>query len=141
MGRLIPTHFYLFFENIIQRFELAKRFLGKEETFVIMKYRFNTVSEEQKMTIQLWMGVLLTIFGVTLLVASFLVPPLGVIHASVLAAVGEIMTFSGALIGIDYHYKYKRFEDYKEYERFERRHREEGYEVSPDDTADGEPDA
>lgn len=106
-----------------------------------MKRRINTVSEEQKMTIQLWMGVLLTIFGVMLLVASFLVPPLGVIHASVLAAVGEIMTFSGCLMGLDYHYKYKRFEDFKEYERFERRHREEGYEISPDDIADGEPDA
>lgn len=106
-----------------------------------MKRRINTVSEEQKMTIQLWMGVLLTIFGVLLLVASFLVPPLGVIHASVLTAVGEIMTFSGCLMGLDYHYKYKRFEDFKEYERFERRDKEEGYEISPDDTADGEPDA
>lgn len=104
----------------------------RKTAIIMSKRRINTVTEEQKMTIQLWMGVLLTIFGVLLLVASFLVPPLGVIHASVLAAVGEIMTFSGCLMGLDYHYKYKRFEDYKEYERYERTHREDEDTVEED---------
>lgn len=59
------------------------------------------------MTIQLWLGVCLVVVGVALLWTSFFVAPLGVIDASVLAAVGEVFTFSGALIGIDYTYKYK----------------------------------
>lgn len=69
------------------------------------------MTEEQKMTVQLWLGVVLAASGIILLAVSFCVPPLGVIDASVLAAVGEVFTFSGALIGIDYTYKYKRYRD------------------------------
>lgn len=65
------------------------------------------LSLHQKMTIQLWLGVCLVIVGVALLWASFFVKPTGVIDSSVLAAVGEVFTFAGALIGIDYTYKYK----------------------------------
>lgn len=66
-----------------------------------------TLNLHQKMTIQLWLGVCLAAAGVLLLFVSFFVPPLGIIDASVLAAIGEVFTFSGALIGIDYSYKYK----------------------------------
>lgn len=59
------------------------------------------------MTIQLWLGVCLVVVGVLLLWTSFFVHPLGIIDASVLAAVGEVFTFAGALIGIDYTYKFK----------------------------------
>ena len=59
------------------------------------------------MTIQLWLGVCLVVVGVALLWTSFFVAPLGVIDASVLAAVGEVFTFAGALVGIDYTYKFK----------------------------------
>lgn len=103
------------------------------------KRKINTVSEEQKMTIQLWLGVSLAIFGVILIIASFLCPPVGIIEASVLAAIGEIFTFSGSLIGIDYHYKFKRFEITDE--RFEREDRKPRYEVSSDDIADDEHNA
>ena len=47
------------------------------------------------------------IFGCTLLVAGFVTPPMGEIHHSVLIAFGEVLTFSGSLIGIDYKYRYK----------------------------------
>ena len=104
-----------------------------------MKQRIKELTENQKMTIQLWLGAVLTIFGIILLMVSFYVPPLGVIDASVLAAVGEVFTFSGALIGIDYTYKYKRFKI--EDERFERKDREPRYEVSSDDIADNQSDA
>jgi membrane-bound ClpP family serine protease len=60
-----------------------------------------------KLSIQLWMAVVLTIFGIVLIVASFIVPPLGVIDSSVLVAYGETLTFVGALVGVDYSYKYK----------------------------------
>ena len=65
------------------------------------------LSQHQKMTIQLWLGVCLVVMGILLLWTSFFVNPMGIIDSSVLAAVGEVFTFAGALIGIDYTYKYK----------------------------------
>ena len=62
------------------------------------------------MTIQLWMAVFLVILGCGLLVAGFTVDPLGEIHNSVLIAFGESSTFAGALMGVDYNYKFKRYE-------------------------------
>lgn len=61
----------------------------------------------KKLALQLICAVLLIIVGSALLIAGFLVPPLGIIDSSVLVAFGEILTFAGALFGIDYHYKYK----------------------------------
>jgi hypothetical protein len=42
-----------------------------------------------------------------MLTAGFVLPPLAEIHHSVLIAFGEILTFCGSLIGIDYKYRYK----------------------------------
>ena len=53
------------------------------------------------------LATILVIFGVLLIVAAFCVPPLGIIDPTVLTAFGEILTFSGSLIGIDYKYKNK----------------------------------
>ena len=58
-------------------------------------------------TAQLILAVSLCVFGGLLLLAGFCCPPLGEIHHSVLIAFGEILTFSGSLIGIDYKYRYK----------------------------------
>ena len=69
--------------------------------------RFKTISLKEKMTIQLWLGVFLAVVGVMLLWAGFFAPPLAQVHPSILTALGEIFTFSGALIGVDYHYKFK----------------------------------
>lgn len=71
-------------------------------------------SKEQKMTLQLIAGFVLCIFGMLMLIAGFIVPPLGIIDNSVLVAYGEVMTFSGGLVGIDYTYKYKIFKTNKE---------------------------
>ena len=57
--------------------------------------------------VQLILAVALCAFGGMLLVAGFCCPPLGEIHHSVLIAFGEVLTFSGSLIGIDYKYRYK----------------------------------
>ena len=59
------------------------------------------------MKVHLGSAVALIIIGSLLLIAGFIVPPRGEIHSSVLIAFGEIMTFAGALFGIDYRYKYK----------------------------------
>ena len=57
--------------------------------------------------IQLFSAVVLCFFGCALLVAGFWTPPVGEIHHSVLIAFGEVLTFSGALIGMDYKYRSK----------------------------------
>lgn len=49
----------------------------------------------------------LVIFGVVMITTAFIVPPTGVIDPTVLTAFGEILTFAGSLIGIDYHYRFK----------------------------------
>ena len=108
-------------------------FLNKKMNNGMNKRKINTISEEQKMTIQLWLGVSLAIFGIMLIIASFMCPPLGLIETSVLTAIGEIFTFSGSLIGIDYHYKFKKYEIADE--------REDRYEGSSDDIADDEHNA
>lgn len=62
---------------------------------------------KHKSTVQLLSAILLIVVGCGLLITGFIVPPSGEIHNSVLIAFGEILTFTGALFGIDYHYKYR----------------------------------
>ncbi len=62
---------------------------------------------ERKLTLQLILAVCMSIFGCILIIAAFVIPPTGEIHASVLTAFGEILTFCGAVMGIDYNYKFK----------------------------------
>ena len=57
--------------------------------------------------IQLFSALVLCTFGCALLACGFIAPPLGEIHPSVLTAFGEVLTFSGALIGMDYKYRSK----------------------------------
>lgn len=63
-----------------------------------MKWRLN---------VQLVSAVLIAMSGVALIFMSFWVEPRGIIDSSVLVAFGELSTFSGALFGIDYSYKYR----------------------------------
>ncbi|NDW10954.1 hypothetical protein [Dysgonomonas sp. 520] len=62
-----------------------------------------------KLKFQLIISVALVLVGCGLLIAGFRVPPVGEIHNSVLIAFGEILTFVGAIFGIDYSYKAKVF--------------------------------
>lgn len=55
--------------------------------------------------VQLVCAVALVALGAGLLIAGFVVSPLGEIHGSVLVSFGEILTFAGAVFGIDYRYK------------------------------------
>lgn len=57
------------------------------------------------LTVQLAAAVGLCVVGCGLLIAGFIVAPLGVIDASVLVGFGEALTFAGGLFGIDYTYK------------------------------------
>ena len=57
--------------------------------------------------LQLILAVAMCTFGCALLAAGLVTPPMGEIHHSLLIAYGEILTFSGSLIGIDYKYRYR----------------------------------
>ena len=59
------------------------------------------------MKTQIVLSSILTIFGMILIITSLLIPPAGIIHATVLTAYGETLTFAGSLIGLDYHYRSK----------------------------------
>lgn len=59
-----------------------------------------------KMTVQLWMACLMCVAGIVLIFSGFWVNPEGEIHNSVLVAFGEVITFSGALFGVDYSYRW-----------------------------------
>ncbi|MCR4664434.1 MAG: hypothetical protein K5660_03615 [Paludibacteraceae bacterium] len=56
---------------------------------------------------QLVLAVSMASFGAVLILTAFFVPPLGLIDPTVLTAFGEILTFSGAVLGIDYKYQSK----------------------------------
>lgn len=78
------------------------------------------ITEDTKRSVEFWLAIILIIAGVTLLFLGFYAVPIGEISASVLTAFGEIGTFSGSVMGIDYNYRYKR--DKLEYE--ERKNKE-----------------
>ena len=69
------------------------------------------LNQEQKMTIQFWAGFGIVIVGLVLLFLGFYAVPIGEIAPSVLTAFGEIATFAGALIGVDYRYRFKMYEE------------------------------
>ena len=60
-----------------------------------------------KLSIQLLTAALLSIGGLIMLFCGVFIDPQGQVHESLLVAFGEIATFAGALMGIDYVYKKK----------------------------------
>lgn len=62
---------------------------------------------KDKLKFQLIISAVLVAVGCGLLIAGFSVPPVGIIDNSILIAFGEILTFVGAIFGIDYSYKVK----------------------------------
>lgn len=77
-----------------------KRLSGKP-IFVVKKI----MDKERRLRHQLRSAVFLVFVGAALLVAGFVVSPVGEIHSSVLVAFGEVLTFVGAVFGIDYRYR------------------------------------
>lgn len=61
-----------------------------------------------KFNIQLITAAVLSLGGLIMLFCGLYIDPQGQIHESLLVAFGEVMTFSGSLMGIDYHYKNKK---------------------------------
>ena len=59
----------------------------------------------KKRDFQFVAAYVIALFGLALITTALFLPPTGEIHPSVLAAFGEILTFAGASIGMDYHYR------------------------------------
>jgi uncharacterized membrane protein YiaA len=58
-------------------------------------------------TLQLIFSVLVLLVGIALLFIGILNEPIGEIHNSVIIVWGEILTFVGAVTGVDYSYRYR----------------------------------
>ncbi|MBR3951195.1 MAG: hypothetical protein IKJ79_04710 [Bacteroidaceae bacterium] len=58
-----------------------------------------------KMTVHLTTACVMCLAGLVLVFSGFWVAPEGEIHNSVLIAFGEVITFAGALFGVDYSYR------------------------------------
>lgn len=69
--------------------------------------RLTTNDQNMKLSIQLLTAALLSIGGLIMLFCGVFIDPQGQVHESLLVAFGEVATFSGALMGIDYVYKKK----------------------------------
>lgn len=69
-------------------------------------HKFLTID---KLNIQIILAVVMVIAGLVLLGLGFYAVPLGEISASVLTAFGELATFSGSLLGLDYNYKFRMY--------------------------------
>lgn len=67
-------------------------------------------TKKTRHTAQLITAIVIIAVGCGLLIAGFITPPPGEIHNSILIAFGEILTFGGALLGIDYKYRYSQSE-------------------------------
>lgn len=80
-----------------------------------------------KLNIQLALGIILVVAGLTLLFLGFYAHPIGDITNSVLVAYGEVSTFAGALIGVDYSYKFRTFK-IEEEEKTRRQNKQEDIE-------------
>ncbi|NDW10686.1 hypothetical protein D0T56_13615 [Dysgonomonas sp. 520] len=60
---------------------------------------------KHKIKFQYIISCILIIVGCFLLICGLFIPPIGIIDNSILIAFGEILTFVGALFGIDTNYK------------------------------------
>ena len=60
---------------------------------------------KQPSLIQLLTAATLALVGMMLLFCGMYIDPAGEIHETVLVAFGEALTFSGSIMGIDYHYR------------------------------------
>lgn len=73
----------------------------------VKKFREMKDYTNSKVKWQIISAVVMIAVGAGLLIAGFIVKPTGEIHPSVLTGLGEILTFAGALFGINANYHIK----------------------------------
>ena len=60
-----------------------------------------------KANIQLITAAVLSVGGLVLLFCGVFIAPQGEIHESLLVGFGEVATFAGAIMGVDYTYRFR----------------------------------
>ena len=63
------------------------------------------MATDKKETIQVICALTGMALGAFLIIFGLIAPPIGILDASVNIALGEVLSFVGAIIGIDYNYK------------------------------------
>lgn len=81
------------------------------------------MNKRTKLTAQFILGCICIISGIVLLFFGIWIPPLGEISTSAIISFCELGTLGGALIGIDYRYKYKEYETEEKYRYLENKQR------------------
>ena len=82
---------------------MITRYNGQEYRLWKLTHKHNMTKTRIKT--ELAAAIILVIVGCFLLIAAIHIPPIGIIHPSVLVAFGEIAVFAGSLFGIDLHYR------------------------------------
>ena len=59
-----------------------------------------TMTPETKETIQYMSAVCMLVFGALMCAAGLLIPPMGEVHTSILAILGQCVLFAGAVFGL-----------------------------------------
>lgn len=68
------------------------------------------MTNEKKDVIQVLCAIAGMALGAFLIITGMLAEPIGILDSSVNIALGEVLTFVGSIIGIDYNYK-KRYNE------------------------------
>lgn len=63
---------------------------------------------KDKLNIQLLTAAVLSIGGLAMLFCGVFIDPEGQIHESLLIGFGEVATFAGSIMGVDYSYRSKK---------------------------------
>lgn len=71
------------------------------------------MTKDKRVDIQIWSAVVMLIFGVSLTVAGFIVPPIGDISDSVLWVLAQSLIYAGSALGINVYIQSK-FNDLKD---------------------------
>ena len=82
-------------------------------------------TKETKENIQFWASIGVLVFGMAIIVISLFLPPVGVLHPSVITIFGMLLSFVGAVWNLDLKYEFKTRELERDIERRFRQHRYE----------------
>ena len=63
---------------------------------------------KDRLNIQLLTAAILSIGGLAMLFCGVFIDPEGQIHESLLIGFGEVATFAGSIMGVDYTYRFKK---------------------------------
>lgn len=64
-------------------------------------------NKDKKEQLNYLCAVVMLIFGIALAIAGFIVPPIGVIHGTVIGIFSQTLLFSGSIMGISLHFNNK----------------------------------